>query len=82
MSLIGQPKRSLITMEVDDDLMAAAMIATGLPTEQATVEEALRRLVRRRRQMQAVAEMTWPDWDGDLDEMRMGCSFDKELSSH
>jgi hypothetical protein len=54
MSLIGQPKRSLITIEVDDDLMAAA----------------LRRPIRRHRQMQAFTEIAGPGWDGDLDEMR------------
>lgn len=33
-------------IEIDDDLLAAAMAASGLPTKRATVEEGLRLLVR------------------------------------
>jgi Arc/MetJ family transcription regulator len=35
-------------IDIDDELLAAAMTVTGLPTKRATVEEALRGLVRRR----------------------------------
>jgi Arc/MetJ family transcription regulator len=39
-------------IEIDDGLIAAAMQVAGLPTKKVAVEEALRRLVRRHRQMQ------------------------------
>jgi Arc/MetJ family transcription regulator len=35
-------------IEIDDELMSAALRASGLPTKRAVVEEALRELVRRR----------------------------------
>jgi Arc/MetJ family transcription regulator len=35
-------------IEIDDELMSAALRASGLPTKKAVVEEALRELVRRR----------------------------------
>jgi Arc/MetJ family transcription regulator len=47
-------------IDLDDDLIAAAMDACGLPTKKATVEEALRRLVRQHRQKQAIAGMAGP----------------------
>jgi Arc/MetJ family transcription regulator len=59
-------------IDIDDELLAAAMAATGLPTKRATVEEALRRLVRRQEQKQAIADMAGLGWDGDLDAMRSG----------
>jgi len=58
-------------IDIDDELLAAAMAATGLPTKRATVEEGLRRLVRRQQQKQAIADMAGLGWDGDLDAMRM-----------
>jgi Arc/MetJ family transcription regulator len=57
-------------IELDDKLLAEAMAVTGLPTKKATVEEALRRLVRRHRQKNAIAAMAGAGWVGDLDEMR------------
>jgi len=65
------------TIDIDHDLLAAAMDATGLATKKATVEEALRRLVRRHRQIQAIADMTGLGWAGDLDAMREGRSLDQ-----
>lgn len=59
-------------IEIDDDLITAAMAATGLPTKKATVEEALRRLVRHHRQKQAIAEMAGLGWEGNLEAMREG----------
>ncbi len=61
-------------IDIDDELLAAAMAATGLSTKRATVEQALRRLVRRHEQKQAIAEMAGMGWDGDLDAMRSGMS--------
>ena len=43
-------------IEIDDELMARALEASGLPTKKAVVEEALRELVRMRAQ-QALLEM-------------------------
>ena len=63
-------------IELDDDLIAAAMAATGLSTKKATVEEALRRLVRHYRQKQAIADMAGLGWEGDLDAMREGRDSD------
>jgi hypothetical protein len=42
-------------IDLDDELIAAAMAATGLPTKKATAEEGLRRQVRRRRHKKALA---------------------------
>jgi Arc/MetJ family transcription regulator len=59
-----------ITIDIDDALLAEAMEASGLKTKKAAVEEALRRLVRERRQKNAIADMAGLGWDGDLDAMR------------
>jgi len=59
-------------IEIDDDLIAEAMAVTGLTTKKATVEEALRRLVRRHRRRNAVTDMAGLGWDGDLDATREG----------
>ena len=57
-------------IELDDELLAEAMAASGLPTKKATVEEALRRLVQRHRQKKAIAGLAGAGWVGDLDETR------------
>ncbi len=59
-------------IEIDDDLLADAMRAAGLPTKKATVEEALRGLVQRHRRRTAFADLVGLGWDGDLDAMREG----------
>jgi len=59
-------------IDIDDELLAQAMAATGLATKRATVEEGLRLLVRLRQQAKAIAELKGLGWDGDLDEMRRG----------
>jgi Arc/MetJ family transcription regulator len=59
-------------IEIDDQLLADAMEATGLPTKKATVEEALRDLVRRHQQKRAIADLAGIGWEGDLDAMREG----------
>jgi Arc/MetJ family transcription regulator len=63
-------------IDIDDDLLATAMAATGLPTKKATVEEALRRLVRHHHQKQAIQDMAGLGWEGDLDAMREGRNLD------
>jgi Arc/MetJ family transcription regulator len=57
-------------IEIDDELLAQAMKASGLRTKKATVEEALRRLVRQDKQKNAIAGLAGLGWDGDLDTAR------------
>ncbi|MGC8475364.1 MAG: type II toxin-antitoxin system VapB family antitoxin [Acetobacteraceae bacterium] len=57
-------------IDIDDTLMEAAMEAAHLPTKKATVEEALRRLVRQSRQQQALADLCGLGWEGDLSARR------------
>ena len=66
------------TIDIDDALLAEAMEASGLKTKKATVEEALRRLVREHRQKNAIADMAGLGWDGDLDALREG-RLDQEV---
>lgn len=63
-------------IDIDDALIADAMTVTGLPTKKATVEEALRRLVRQYRQREALRDLAGLGWDGDLDAMREGRDVD------
>jgi Arc/MetJ family transcription regulator len=51
-------------IDIDDELLAEAMMATGLPTKKATVEEALRRLVQQHRRRQAIANLAGLGWEG------------------
>ena len=57
-------------IEIDDRLLKDAMKATGQATKRATVEEALRRVVRAHRQRQALKSLKGIGWEGDLDAMR------------
>ena len=57
---------------LDEKLLEEAMEATGLPTKKATVEEALRSLVRRHRQKAAIGNLAGLGWEGDLAVMREG----------
>jgi Arc/MetJ family transcription regulator len=55
---------------LDDALVAEAMQRTGIKTKRAVVEEALRTLVRLKRQ-EDIRELRGKlHWEGDLDEMR------------
>jgi len=65
-------------IDIDDDLIAEAMAATGLTTKKATVEEALRRLVRRHQRLDALADMAGLGWDGNLAAMREGRMSDPQ----
>jgi Arc/MetJ family transcription regulator len=62
-------------IELDDELLSEAMMATGLSTKRATVEEALRSLVQMHRQRAAIKEMAGLGWEGDIDSMRQTRSF-------
>ena len=59
-------------VEVDEQLLAQAMAATGLRTKRATVEEGLWALMRLHGQSRGLAELKRLGWDGDLDRMRRG----------
>lgn len=63
-------------IELDDKLVADAMRATGLKTKKATIEEALRQLVKTDRRKQAIKELAGIGWEGDLDAIREGWTFD------
>lgn len=65
-------------IELDDKLVADAMRATGLKTKKATIEEALRRVVKAERQQQAIKNLAGIGWEGNLDEMREGWTFDEK----
>lgn len=58
-------------IDIDDKLMAEAMVLTGARTKKEVVHEALRDLVRRRKAAKAVLALRGKvDWEGDLDAMR------------
>jgi Arc/MetJ family transcription regulator len=57
-------------IDIDDRLLKEAMKATGQKTKKATVEEALREIVKIASQRRALKELQGIGWEGDLDEMR------------
>ncbi len=65
-------------IELDDKLLKAAMQATGQTTKRATVEEALKHVIRAARQRKALADLHGIGWDGDLDAMRQGRFVNEE----
>ena len=52
-------------IDIDDELMAKAMKATGQSTKKAVVEEALRQLVRAQA-FRELIDTRIPDWDDGL----------------
>jgi Arc/MetJ family transcription regulator len=59
-------------IEIDDRLMAEAQKASGQATKKQTVEEALRLLVRLRRQQEVGAAFGKFRWHGNLPRSRKG----------
>lgn len=57
-------------IDIDDELMAEALKASGSKTKKAAVEEGLRLLVRTRSQGRLRALRGKLRWDGNLDDMR------------
>ena len=55
---------------IDDDLMSAAMLATGVKSKKEAVELGLKALVRLNRQQSIRQFKGKLKWDGDLDVMR------------
>jgi len=66
----GGPVRTNI--EIDEELMAAAQKASGQPTKRATVEEALRLMIKLREQKAVDAAFGKYRWRGDLARSRKG----------
>ncbi|KAA0235325.1 MAG: Antitoxin VapB11 [Acidimicrobiales bacterium] len=59
-------------IDIDDELLAAAQRLAGTRTKKATVEHALRELVRRRQRQRVLELRGSVEWVGDLDETRKG----------
>jgi Arc/MetJ family transcription regulator len=59
-------------IEIDDKLMADAQKASGLATKKQTVEEALRLMVKLRRQQEVNAAFGKFPWRGNLERSRKG----------
>jgi Arc/MetJ family transcription regulator len=57
-------------IDIDDALMAEAMAASGQKTKKATIDDALRRMVRQEARRRAIADMAGLGWQGDLDATR------------
>jgi Arc/MetJ family transcription regulator len=59
-------------IEIDDALMAEAQKASGQATKKQTVEEALRLMIRLRRQQEVGAAFGKYRWRGNLAQSRKG----------
>jgi Arc/MetJ family transcription regulator len=57
---------------IDDKLMAEALESTGLNTKKAVIEEALRTLVRLKKQERVRSLRGKLQWEGDLNNLREG----------
>ena len=57
-------------IEIDDNLMADALKATGLKTKKEAVELGLKALIKLNKQASIRALRGKLKWEGDLDEMR------------
>lgn len=58
-------------IQIDDDLMRAAMAASGASTEGEAVEEALKLMVQIRGQRKLLELKGKLNWEGDLEAMRL-----------
>lgn len=58
-------------IEIDEDLLAAAMKITGLKTKKATVEEGLRLIIQLHQQKKIQDLRGKLKWEGDLEKMRL-----------
>jgi Arc/MetJ family transcription regulator len=68
--LEGSPMRT--TIEIDDALMAEAQKACGQVTKKQTVEQALRLMIRLRRQQEVQDAFAEYRWRGNLGRARKG----------
>lgn len=58
-------------VEIDPVLLAQVVAASGLSSESAAVEEALKKFISARRR-QALGNLRGMGWEGDLEAMREG----------
>lgn len=58
-------------IDIDDNLMKAAMKASGKKTKRETVEEALKALIDRNRRLKVLDLKGKLHWEGDLEAMRL-----------
>jgi Arc/MetJ family transcription regulator len=65
-------------IDIDDDLMAEAMKATGQRTKKAAVVEALCQAIQTARRRRALEELHGIGWEGNLDAMREGRFIDEK----
>jgi len=63
-------------IDIDEKLIEEARRVTGLSTKKAIVERALEELVRREREREILNYFGKLKWEGDLDAMRQGRTFD------
>jgi Arc/MetJ family transcription regulator len=61
-------------IDIDDTLMAQAQKASGCATKKQTVEEALRLMIKLKRQREVDAAFGKHPWRGDLERGRKGRS--------
>jgi len=61
-------------IEIDDELIRAAMRVSGLRTKRSAVEEGLRLLIRLKGQGEVRSLFGQVRWEGDLDDSRLGRS--------
>jgi Arc/MetJ family transcription regulator len=59
-------------IDIDQQLLADAQAVAGTSTKKATVEHALRELVRRQRRHEVRELFGTVEWEGDLDTSRSG----------
>lgn len=64
------------TIRIEKTLVEEAMSLAGLATQKATVEEALRQLIRLSRQKRVRTLRGTLHWEGNLAEMRMERTYD------
>jgi len=57
-------------IEIDDELMNDALEASGLKTKKAVVEQALKTLIKLKKQEEIKRFRGKLEWSGDLDDMR------------
>lgn len=64
---------------IDDELLAEAQRVTGHRTKRETVEAGLRALISLERQVEAAKALRGNfQWEGDLEESRLGRDFDRD----
>ncbi len=57
---------------IDESLLKDCIRATGIKTQRALIDHALRELLRREKQMEILQLKGGVEWQGDLNEWRQG----------